>query len=266
MDSPGVREARRMAAATRIDARETASYRATVARLQHAQKRAKGGPAYTIFVNRWFGGRLAALAYVRGLTPNMVTAISAAFSLAGVVLLVLAPVTAVLAALLLLVGYAFDAADGQLARLRGGGSTAGEWLDHMVDAVKITALHLAVLVHLYRFSDLSNVWLLVPIGFTLSSVMHFFAYVLNDLLRRGAAPTSNAEQLAPSEYEPASPVNAILKLPVDFGILCMSFALLPAETPFILVYTVLCLCTTAYVMLAACKWFRDMNRLGGTRP
>ena len=58
---------------------------------------------------------------------------------------------------LLVVGYAFDAADGQLARLRGGGIIAGEWLDHMVDAIKVASLHLAVLVGLYRFDAVPDV-------------------------------------------------------------------------------------------------------------
>ena len=37
----------------------------------------------------------------------------------------------------------------------------------MIDSVKITAVHLAVLVHLFRFTDLGTRWLLVPIGFTI---------------------------------------------------------------------------------------------------
>ena len=43
--------------------------------------------------------------------------------------------------LLLVIGYALDAADGQLARLLGGGSSSGEWLDHMVDVTKTCVLH-----------------------------------------------------------------------------------------------------------------------------
>lgn len=235
------------------------SYRAAVARLAGAQKRARGGPAYTIYVNRWIGGRLAALAYVRGLTPNVLTSISAVCSLIGVASIALVDGAAPLAPLLLLVGYAFDAADGQLARLRGGGSLAGEWLDHMVDAVKTATLHLAVLIHLYRFTDLADPWLLVPVGFTVTAVTHYFAYLLNDLLRRG---TSASGPLAPRAYEPASPRNAIAKLPVDYGVLCLSLLLLGSMTAFVAVYTFLLACGAAYVGLAAGKWYRDMSRLG----
>ena len=46
-----------------------------VARLAAAQKRrAPGSPAYSIYVNRPIGRRLAAAAYLAGLTPNAVTA------------------------------------------------------------------------------------------------------------------------------------------------------------------------------------------------
>ena len=91
----------------------------------------------------------AAAAYQIGLTPNQVTYISATFTFVGLLVLALAPATwpvGLLVTVVLVLGYAFDAADGQLARLRGGGSLLGEWLDHMIDSVKVAALHLAVLV------------------------------------------------------------------------------------------------------------------------
>ncbi len=54
---------------------------------------------------------------------------------------------------LLLLGYALDSADGQLARLLGAGSKRGEWLDHTVDATKVSVLHGTVLISFYRFTD-----------------------------------------------------------------------------------------------------------------
>ncbi|MFP3386663.1 CDP-alcohol phosphatidyltransferase family protein, partial [Tritonibacter sp. SIMBA_163] len=83
------------------------------------------------------------------------------------------------------VGYAFDSADGQLARLRGGGTPAGEWLDHVVDSIKTTALHLAVLIGWYRHYDVTDVrLLLIPIGFTLVASVFFFVQIVTDQLRR----------------------------------------------------------------------------------
>ena len=71
-----------------------------------------------------------------------------------------------------------------MARLRGGGSLLGEWLDHMIDSVKVAALHLAVLINLYRNFDLDPAWLLVPIVFAIASSVHFFGMILTDLLGR----------------------------------------------------------------------------------
>jgi phosphatidylglycerophosphate synthase len=231
-------------------------------RLAAAQKPTKGTPAYSRFVNRRAGRMLAAWAYRLGLTPNMVTAISAAFSLAAIVLLTLAPptwITGVLITLGLVIGYALDSADGQLARLRGGGSTSGEWLDHMIDAAKICALHLAVLVALYRFVPLpSPVWLLVPLGFTLVATVSFFAMILNEQLLRAARPADPAIASAPAR---PSTVRSVLVLPTDYGILCLVFLLLGAPNLFVAAYTLLFLGSAGYLALAAIKWFRVMRRL-----
>ena len=87
-----------------------------LARLAAAQKRrAPGSPAYSIYVNRPVGRRLAAAAYLAGLTPNAVTAISAAFTFSAIAVIALAPPTPLTGAgigLLLIIGYALDAADG----------------------------------------------------------------------------------------------------------------------------------------------------------
>ncbi|OAX67752.1 hypothetical protein A5N15_01010 [Rothia kristinae] len=52
--------------------------------------------------------------------------------------------TAVIAALLFALGYAMDSADGQVARVTGASSPGGEWLDHVVDSVRVPAIHLTV--------------------------------------------------------------------------------------------------------------------------
>src|SRR6185312_6679331 len=168
-------------------ARKTVStYRGTVQQLSHAQKTSKGAPAYSRFVNRRAGRYLAAAAYRAGRTPNEVTAVSAAFSAVAIVLVALVRPTAVIGvvvAVLLAVGYAFDSADGQLARLRGGGTPAGEWLDHMVDAVKLSSLHLAVLIGLYRSGAVGALVLLIPIAYCVADGALFFAMMLNEALR-----------------------------------------------------------------------------------
>ena len=229
--------------------------------LSVAQKSGKGAPGYSRWVNRWFGRRLAAWAYVLGLTPNAVTAVSAVFSLAGIAVLALTPPswsTGLAICFLLLTGYALDSADGQLARLTNRGSPAGEWLDHVVDSAKIPALHLAVLVSTARFFDVGEAWLLLPLGFTVVAVTSFFAQLINDfLVRLHRGPGS-----APGPQEPASRVASLAKLPTDFGILCWAFVLLGSPQAFLVAYSLLFVASAAYLAVALPAWYRRMAALG----
>ncbi|GGL87444.1 CDP-alcohol phosphatidyltransferase family protein [Nakamurella endophytica] len=238
-----------------------ATYRDTVEALARAQKTSKGAPAYSRFVNRPLGRRIAAAAFRLGMTPNQVTAISAAWSFAGIAVLALIrpswPIGLVVAACLVL-GYAFDAADGQLARLRGGGSPSGEWLDHMVDATKISSLHLAVLISFYRFVDLpARAFLLVPIGFAVVAAVMFFGMTLNDLLRR----TVTARTGRTIERGTTSGLRSLLVVPTDYGLLCVVFLLLGAPVVFAWVYLAIFAANAGFMALAAVKWFTDMKSL-----
>jgi hypothetical protein len=233
----------------------------TVRRLSAAQKGAAGAPAYSRFVNRPAGRVLAALAHRAHLTPNAVTGISAAATLSGLVLLVTVrpawwegPVVAAL----LLLGYALDSADGQLARLRGGGSPAGEWLDHMVDAVKASSLHLAVLVGLFRFEVVDHsALLLVPLGYCVVDAVTYFDTMLNESLRaRHGAPT----RAQPSAVR-AGIRRSLLNLPTDYGLLCLVLALVGLPTVFLPAYTLMFAAAAGYLLLASVKWFREMGRL-----
>ncbi|MFS0734237.1 CDP-alcohol phosphatidyltransferase family protein [Microbacterium sp. 1P10UB] len=165
-------------------------------RLAAAQKgHARGAPAYSVYVNRRIGRVLAAWGHSIGMTPNTATVVSALHTFTALALIVLAPATVwagVLIALLLVLGYAWDSSDGQLARLRGGGSLAGEWLDHFIDALKISSLHLCVLVGLWLHTPFRDTgWLVVPLVFSAVGVTTFFGMLLNDLLKgkRGVPST-----------------------------------------------------------------------------
>lgn len=236
------------------------SYGDAMVRLHAAQKSSKGAPAYSRFVNRKAGRVLAAVAYRLGATPNQVTAVSAAFSFGAIAVLALvAPSwwSGLLVAVGLALGYALDAADGQLARLRGGGSSSGEWLDHFIDATKISTLHLAVLVAAYRFFDLSTpAWLLVPIGFAIVAAVMFFAMTLNDQLRR-----QHGVSAATAPQPTTSTLRSLLVVPTDYGLLGWTFVLLAAPAVFFAVYTLLFACNAGFLSLAAVKWFRDMQAL-----
>jgi phosphatidylglycerophosphate synthase len=238
----------------------SASYREVVAGLAGAQKkRARGAPAYSVYVNRPVGRYLAAACYRAGLTPNAVSAVSAVFTFSAIILIAVvppAPWLGILVWLLLAIGYAFDSADGQVARLRGGGSPAGEWLDHVLDSIKNSALHLAVLITAFLNFDLPNpAWLLVPIGFAIVAAVMFFAMILNDLLKaRYAAPDRPSGKAS-------SPLRSLLGLPTDYGVLCLSFLFLGAPPVFLVVYTLLFCAHLGYLALAAVKWYRDMGSL-----
>jgi phosphatidylglycerophosphate synthase len=234
------------------------SFTDTVRRLASAQKPpAKGSPAYSRFVNRKIGRVLAAASFHLGLTPNQVTGISALFSAAAIAAIALVrptPLVAVAIAVGLLAGYAFDSADGQLARLRGGGSPAGEWLDHVVDSVKTSALHLAVLIGWYRFWDVKPRVLLIPLGFTLVAAVFFFVQILTDQLRR--AHPSQAP--APADGSRTAVLRSLLVAPTDYGLLCVSFAVFAWRPGFAVVYGLMLLGTTLFMLAALPKWYLEM--------
>lgn len=244
----------------------TETYRETVARLSSAQKKvAPGAPPYSVYVNRRVGRYLAAWAYRVGLTPNAVTAISALFTFSAIALIAVGPLTAwigPLVWLLLAIGYAFDSADGQVARLRGGGSLAGEWLDHVVDCLKISCLHLAVLVAAYlRFGLGDPRWLLIPLGYAVVNAVAFFAMILNDQLKRVHA-MSSADTSTPVRNRSA--LRSLMLVPTDYGFLCIVFLLLGVPAAFMVVYGLFFAANLVFLVLALVKWFGDMNALDAT--
>lgn len=233
--------------------------------LGSAQKTAKGAPAYSRFVNRRAGRVLAALAFVTGLTPNQVTAISAIFSFTGIAFIALvapSPISAAAVCLALLVGYALDSADGQLARLRGGGSTSGEWLDHIIDAAKISSLHAAVLVCWYRFFDLEHdAYLLIPLGFQVVAAVMFFGMILNEQLGRQRRTVGGPPDQV---TRPPSTLRSVLVVPTDYGVLCLLFGALAIERVFFAGYTLLLAANLVFLLAALVKWFGDMVSLDRT--
>jgi phosphatidylglycerophosphate synthase len=236
--------------------------RDALAATRGAQKTSKGGPAYSVLVNRRIGRLFAATAYVLGRTPNQVTALSAMFTFTAIATIAIARptvITAVGASLLLIIGYALDSADGQLARLRGGGSVVGEWLDHVVDSFKIasTSIHLAVLLSWYRYADASDAQLLIPIAFEIVASVMFFVIMLNDRLRRAHRGTTDVllEGSSPLLYR-------LAVLPTDYGFLCVAFSLLFWQTGFPWIYGGLAAANLAFLMLALVKWYREMKTHG----
>ncbi|MCX4680678.1 CDP-alcohol phosphatidyltransferase family protein [Streptomyces sp. NBC_01433] len=228
--------------------------------LRGAQKTAKGVSLYSRYVNRPAGRVLAAGAHRAGLTPNQVTLISALFTFAAIASVALAEPSwgiglAVWAGLV--TGFAFDSADGQLARLTGRGGPDGEWLDHVVDCAKMILVHTAVLISFYRFGELpSHGWLLLPLGFLFVAVLTFCAGLLREQLGRAAArpvPAGGAP--------PVSRVRAVALLPADYGVFCLVFPLLGAPGAFRAGYAVLAVVHAVFLVAFLVKWFRELRAL-----
>ncbi|QWZ08384.1 CDP-alcohol phosphatidyltransferase family protein [Nocardioides panacis] len=221
-------------------------------------------PAYLRFVNRKAGGFLAALGHAAGLTPTSVTVISTACSFSGIAILILhdaSVVAGVAVSLLLLLGYALDSADGQLARVQGGGSRAGEWLDHVADIVKITTLHSAVAISMLRFFDLQSWWpLAAPVVFLVANVSQFFGMMLRDKL----VATGQGPRAARAGGGSSSVAVAWVLLPLDHGTLCLAMLTLGAHAVFLWCYAFLGACTAAFAVRSLARAYRQLLALDRT--
>lgn len=239
------------------------SFTEAIAELQGAQKSSKGAPAYSRFINRPLGRILAAVAHTIGLSPNTVTIISGTVTYSGIAMVLLVDPSwwsSLLITGLLVLGYALDSADGQVARLQGGGSLAGEWLDHMADSLKMSSIHIAVLISWFRFSDLSDAWLAVPVVFQVAASVFFFGVILTELLRR----ICNLQHPGPPAADKSaktSAVYALAVLPADYGLLCLIFLTLWVQPLFVAIYTTLAVINTLLLVASLVRWFRSVNSL-----
>ena len=223
--------------------------------LARAQKSGAGVPWYMRVVNRRLGRGIAAAAAQTRATPDHLTAASFVVFVAAAGLLVgVAPSVpvAVGATILLQLGFALDSADGQLARLRGTGSPAGEWLDHVVDAARHLLFHLAVLVGLVRFTDVPDAVLLVPLAFAVVSSVRFFAQIL-------------AEQLAGRDPV-AGPVSVPrfgvwIQAPADTGLLNLVVLLWAWTTSFLVVYAVFAALNALLLVATVVRRHRELGAL-----
>lgn len=222
-----------------------------------AQKSNRNAPAYSRWINRPLGRVFAASAYKLGLSPNAISLISAAFTFAGIALIAAGTPSVwlgVLVCALLVIGYALDSADGQVARLQGGGSLAGEWLDHVLDAFKNTAFHLAVAVMWLRNPDGWPGWTVaVPLVFTLQASAWFFTMILTDLLLRNAG----AKKQVLAVEEGRQPIwTSLLGIPADYGFLCLVMVLLGWYSGWRWLYVLLAAANVAVLALQLVRWYR----------
>ncbi|MCH1882705.1 CDP-alcohol phosphatidyltransferase family protein [Agrococcus sp. ARC_14] len=234
-----------------------------MAQLRTAQKSSRGAPAYSRFVNRPLGRPLAATAATLGMTPTQVTLVSGACTFAGIAAIALLPIawwSSVLIAVLLVLGYALDSADGQLARLTGSFSHSGEWLDHMFDAAKAVTIHLAVLAAWLRYPVLDPRLLIVPAAFAAIASTFFFGIIAVDLLRR-IHRLEHPDAPVAERRGGTSVLYSLLVVPNDYGLLCILFLLLWLPAAFVPLYTALAAVNALLLVVAAARWHRSLRAL-----
>lgn len=227
-------------------------YREGMAGLGAAQKPGDGVPAYTRWVNRRLARYAAATGNALGWTPNMMTAASALASAAAIALLVAVPAgpaAGVAIAVLLAGGYLLDSADGQVARLQHSGSPAGEWLDHVVDAIRTPAIHVAVLIGFWAMGQ--PAWVLgVALAYCLVSVAQFMSQILAEQLARSAKIT-----------DPPSGGNrkSFVLLPTDTGTFCWMFLLWGFPPVFVAAYTAMFLLNAGHSAVSMRRKYQKLR-------
>ena len=231
--------------------------------LRAAQKPSAGTPLYSRLVNRPAGRVLGAVALAIGLGPNGISLVSATFSFAGIGLVAFAvPSLGVALAVtgLLVFGYALDSSDGQVARVTGGGSLLGEWLDHMIDAAKVATLHAAVVWSALKHADPARGYAAVALLYGIVATVLFFGMILTDQLRRAAGVPKEAAASGSADL-----VRALLVLPTDYGVLCLLFLLFGLTGVFFPAYALLCLLNLLLLAVAARRWVAQLRRIDHSR-
>jgi phosphatidylglycerophosphate synthase len=235
--------------------------------LRQAQKKRRGVPLYTLYVNRP-AGRVIAAASPAWMTPNGLTAIGGVLTYGALIALMFfvdgGPASALVGVALVL-GFFFDSADGQLARLRSAGSVSGEWLDHVLDSGRIVLLHIATLWFLVRTEALDETLaVLVCTAFALAATLVFFAGTLFEKLEalHGEKPASPA---SPAPASARTTLRSALMLPVDYGVTCAMFLLLPWSVVFVPVYVVLAVIKVLSTSAFLAKWYLALRRIDARR-
>jgi phosphatidylglycerophosphate synthase len=118
------------------------------------------GYLYTRYVNRWAARFVTYPAARLGLSPNVLSVVSLLLTLAAVFAAFSGGEErswALVAWALLALGYVFDSADGQLARVSQRSSKAGGFLDHSLDGAKVPLSMAAIgfVYHLHADPELA---------------------------------------------------------------------------------------------------------------
>jgi hypothetical protein len=124
--------------------------------------------------------------------------------------------------------------------------------------VKTPAVHLAVVLSLYRSEALDEAWLLVPLAYSALDSVAFFAVQLHEQLV--------GQRHGPGGGGDRSLKRSLLLLPTDYGVLCLSFSLLWSAEVFMAAYAALFALNgahVAYLMRTQLAAVRALDRRSG---
>lgn len=228
--------------------------------LRDRQKPGAGVPAYTRWVNRAAARPVAAAAHAAGFSPNSMTFLSLGCSLVGfVALTVMDPRTFAgpLAAVFFAIAYLLDSADGQVARLSGRSSSAGEWLDHVVDAFRAPAMHVAVAVAAWRHG-LDDTVFLVALAMSIVVSGQFMSQILAEQLRRGQRAANSADP------DSARKGQSWLLLPTDPGVWAWVFVIWSWQDAFAVTFVVLAFANLLHCLASLRRRFRQLSQFASS--
>lgn len=183
-----------------------------------SRRYADSGPLVGWLVFEPIGGALAYLfAAVPAITPSMVTVLGGVSGAVGAAVLAVASSWSqvVLAAVLLLLNYSLDCADGQLARATGRTSARGAWLDVVVDA-SVIAFVAAALAHAL-YTDGGLPWeVLVAGAYGASRAATLFTSTSVQGRKAGPMQLSAAGNVVRAAY------GALVDTPFVYAVLCLA--------------------------------------------
>lgn len=134
--------------------------------------------------------------------------------------------------------------------MTGASSPAGEWLDHVVDSIRVPSVHMATLLSFFLYpahysfsgSHAFNGWLIaMPMIFTALTAGHFMSQILAEQLR------NNRKTAAPPT---GGPLRSFVNLHMDAGTLCWIYIFLGFGPLFVVVYALLLLANAATILVS----------------
>jgi hypothetical protein len=135
-----------------------------------------------------------------------------------------------------------------VARLGKRGGPAGEWVDHVVDAIRTPAIHLAVLIPLSQVDGI-GIWpLAVAIGYCLLSVGQFMSQILSEKLSGASSPASGSK----------GNLQSFALIPTDMGTLCWIFVLWGMPSVFVPVYAAMFILNLGHTVISMRRKYRRL--------